>query len=362
MDFNLGITKDATIQMVIDQITGSSLQGNGTGTIQMDIDTKGTFNMYGDYVVDKGFYNFKYGGIINKPFSVTKGGTVSFNGDPYKAELDIEAVYSTKANPKALLPEYESSRRVSVDLITKLTGELFNSKQEFDIEVPNADIDLSSELEFVLNDQDMGNMMLQFVSLLTTGSFFAEDNNINYVSSSLGSEGISSVAMAVSNALLNIFSDPEDKVQFGIDYTQGNKIIDTENQLGVSIATRLGKKEKIIINGEVNVPTGSQSNANIAGNVSVEMPLNKKETLRMNVFNRQNELQYTDEVEGYTQGMGISWQVNFDNKKELFEKMGILKKKIKLSKKSEIKLDSIQKDQVFEFKPPIKKKNEKDNN
>lgn len=362
MDFNLGITKDATIQLVIDQITGSSLQGNGSGNIQMDINTKGTFNMYGDYVVDKGFYNFKYGGIINKPFSVKKGGSISFNGDPYTAELDIEAIYSTKANPKAILPEYESSRRVSVDLITKLTGELFNSKQEFDINVPNAPIELSSELDFVLNDKDMGNMMLQFVSLLATGSFFNEDNNIEYVGSSLGNEGISSVAMLVSNALTNIFSDPEDKVQFGIDYTQGNKIIDTENQLGVSVATRLGKNEKIIINGEVNVPTGSQSNANIAGNVSVEMPLNKKETLYMKVFNRQNEMQYTDEIEGYTQGMGISWQVNFDTRKELFEKMGLLKRKEKISDENEIKQDSILRNQLIEFKLPATEKKEIDNN
>lgn len=363
MDFNLGITKDATLQIVIDQSTGSSLQGNGTGNIQMDIDTKGTFNMYGEYIVDKGFYNFKYGGIINKPFIVKKGGTISFTGDPYKAELDIEAIYSTKANPKAILPEYESSSRISVDLITKLTGELFNSKQEFDIDVPNASVDLTSELEFLLNDQDYGNMMLQFVSLLATGSFFNVDNDIRYASSSLVNDiGISSVAMAVSNALLNIFSDPNDKLQFGIDYSQGNKIIDTENQLGVLVATRLGKNEKIIINGEVNVPTGSQSNANIAGNVSVELPLNKNESLRMKVFNRQNEIQYTDEVQGYTQGLGISWQVNFDNRKELLEKMGLTKVKEKIDDENRMKQDSIPEKQLIEFKLPSTEKEKNDNN
>ncbi len=348
MDFNLGITKDATIKIVIDQSTGSFLQGNGTGAIQMDIDTKGTFNMFGDYVVDKGFYNFKYGGIINKPFIVKKGGSVSFNGDPYKAELDIEAVYSTKANPKAILPEYDSNRQISVDLITKLTGELFNSKQEFDIRIPNASIDLRSELDFVLNDKDTGNMMTQFISLLVAGSFYNEDNRLSYTGSSLGNEGLNSVASAVSNALLNIFSDPDDKIQFGFDYTQGNKIIDTENQLGVSVATRLGKNERIIINGEVNLPTGSQSNANIAGNVSVEMPLNKKETLLMKVFNRQNDLQFTEQEEGYTQGIGVSWQVNFDNRKELFEKMGLKKSKEIEQKKQ----DSIYRKQSLIFKTP----------
>lgn len=350
MDFNLGITKDATIEIVIDKSTGSSLKGNGIGNIQMDIDTKGTFNMYGDYMVDKGFYNFKYGGIINKPFIVKKGGMISFSGDPYKAELDIEAVYTVKANPKVILPEYDSNRNIPVELLTKITGELFHSKQEFDITIPNASLDLSSELDFILNDQDTGNMMRQFVSLLAIGNFFNEDN-LTYTGSSIGNEGITSAATAISNALLDIFSDPEDKIQFGFDYTQGSSddILETENQLGVTVATRLGKNEKIIINGEVNVPTGSQSNANIAGNVSVELPLNKKETVRMKVFNRQNEIQYTDEEEGYTQGMGISWQVDFDNGKELLQKMGLKKTKENIQSDSIKKLDSISNKKLLQF-------------
>ncbi|HIP49304.1 MAG TPA: translocation/assembly module TamB [Lutibacter sp.] len=322
MDFNLEITNDASLQIVIDQATGSSLQGTGNGTIQMDIDTKGTFNMYGNYIVNEGFYNFKYGsGLINKPFTVKKGGSISFNGDPYKAELDIEAVYSTKANPEAILTEYTGTLRIPVNLNTKLTGELFNSRQDFSINIPNASLDLASELDFVLNDKDTGNMMIQFVSLLVTGSFFNEDKNLRYTGASAGSEGITTVTSLISNALLDVFSDPDDKIQFGFDYIQGNKITSTENQLGLSMATRLGKNKKIIINGEVNVPTGSQSNSNIAGNVFIELPLDKKENLRLKVFNRQNEIQYGEPEEGYTQGLGLSWQFSFDkNKKEYTEK------------------------------------------
>jgi hypothetical protein len=352
MDFNLGITKDAIIEIVIDKSTGSSLKGNGIGTIQMEIDTKSMFNMYGNYVVDKGFYNFKYGGVINKQFDVKKGGTIAFNGNPYKAELDIEALYRVRANPKVLLPEYDSNRDVPVELKTKITGELFHSKQEFDITIPNAPLDLSSELDFILNDEDTGNMMRQFISLLVLGNFINEIN-ISNAGSMIGSEVGTTAAMAISNALLDIFSDPDDKIQFGFDYTQGNNSIDnlnTENQLGVTIATRLGKNERIIINGEVNVPTGSQSNANIAGNVSVELPLNKNETVLMKVFNRQNEIQYNDDELGYTQGMGISWQVNFDNGKELLEKMGLKKSNKKKEKLVEKKKDSIPKQDLINFK------------
>ncbi len=332
MNFNLEVTPDAKLQIVIDQATGSSLQGVGTGNIQMDIDTKGTFNMYGNYTVHEGFYNFKYGaGIINKPFIVTRGGSISFNGDPYKAELDIEAVFSTKANPEAILTEYAGTRRIPVNLHTRLTGELFNSKQEFNIDIPDADLDLASELDFILNDKDTGNMMIQFVSLLVTGSFFNEEN-ILHTGTSLGNQSITTITSAVSNALLDVFSDPDDKIQFGFDYMQGSKILSTENQLGLSMATRIGKNERIFIDGEVNVPTGSESNSNIAGNVTIELPLNKPETLRLKVFNQQNKIQYGEQEEGYTQGLGLSWRFSFDkkqrelpNKKDSIPKPALLK-------------------------------------
>ncbi len=346
MDFDLGITKDATLKIIIDKTTGSYIQGNGTGTIRMDIDTKGTFKMFGDFIVDKGIYSFKYGGIINKSFIVNKGGSISFTGDPTKAELDIEAVYKVKASPKVLLPEYESNRKIPVELIAKITGELFNSRQKFDIKIPNASLDLSTELRFILNDNDTGNMMRQFVSLLALGNFIGE--NVSNAGSMISNEVGASAYKAISNALLNIFSNSNDKLQFGFDYTQGNKIIDTENQLGISVATRLGKNEKIIINGEVNLPTGSQSNAHIAGSVSVELPLNKKETLMMKVFNRQNEIQYTDQEEGYTQGMGLSWHVDFDDVKELLRKMGLKKDQ----KKEPVKQDSIPREQSRIFLKP----------
>jgi hypothetical protein len=341
MDFNLNINKDATIEFIIDQNTGSALRGNGTGNIQMDIDTKGTFNMYGEYVVDKGFYIFKYGlGIINKVFDVKQGGTISFGGDPYKAELDIEAIYKTKANPQVLLSEYEAERDkdIPVELTTKITGELFNSTQEFEIELPNAPLSLASELDFVLNEQDDGNKMIQFVSLLVLGSFIDNDNLIN-----TGVNGVNDAAsVLVSNAIVSLFSDPDDIINFGFEYTTADRIenpqniINNSNQLEVSAQAKLGKNKRISINGEVYVPTGAQSNNNIAGTASIEFPLNESESILAKVFQRKAEIQYTSE-EDYIRGVGVSWQVNFNNIKDLINKTKALKHK-------SIKKDSLKKE------------------
>ncbi|MBG7629255.1 MAG: translocation/assembly module TamB domain-containing protein, partial [Bacteroidetes bacterium] len=170
INFNLEVTKEALFEMVIDKISGSNLKGTGTGNLVIELDTKDKFNMYGDFVVDNGVYDFKYGGIISKPFKVKKGGTISWNGDPLTAEINIEAINRVSANPKVLLENISSTRKIPVDLITRFSGDLFNSDIEFDIEIPNSSSTVASELEFKLSS----NKNTQFISLLVTGSFYNE--------------------------------------------------------------------------------------------------------------------------------------------------------------------------------------------
>ena len=321
MDFNLNMTKDATIEFILDQTSGSAIHGNGTGNIQMEIDTKGTFNMFGEYVVDKGYYIFKYlGEIINKKFAVKKGGTISFNGDPLKAELNINAVYKTNANPQTLLTESSptNNKEIPVELHTIIKGELFDSKQEFDVLIPNAPLELASELDFVLNDQDSNNMMIQFMSLLMQGNFINVENT-RLISlqtfAGVGNEAINDFYGMAANAILGLFSNPDDLINLGVAYRQ-NLVSSTNvdniynnNQLEVTAGARLGKNKKISLNGEVFVPTGTQTNNTIAGNASIEFPLNKTESVHAKLFQRRNPI-YLDEQD-YIRGIGISWQKSF---------------------------------------------------
>ena len=106
LNIDLEVTKDAVAEVVIDEIYGSQLSGRGAGNLQIEINTRGKFNMFGDYIVNSGVYDFKYGGFVNKPFIIQKGGTVSWNGNPADANLDVTAVYKAKANPGVLLREF----------------------------------------------------------------------------------------------------------------------------------------------------------------------------------------------------------------------------------------------------------------
>ena len=118
LNIDIEVTKDAEAQVVIDEINGSQLTGRGQGNLQIRIDTRGKFNMFGDYTIDSGVYDFKYGGFISKPFLIQKGGTVSWSGNPYEANLDVTAIYKAKANPAVLLDNFKSNRKEQIDLET----------------------------------------------------------------------------------------------------------------------------------------------------------------------------------------------------------------------------------------------------
>jgi hypothetical protein len=54
--------------------------------------------------------------------------------------------------------------------------------------------------------------------------------------------------------------------------------------------------------------------------------LNEEGNFRGVIFNRQNEIQYSTEEEGYTQGVGLSYQVNFNTLSSLLKKIATKKK------------------------------------
>lgn len=325
VNLDLEVTKDAFAEVVIDQTTGSSLQARADGRLNISIDKFYNISMYGDLEVDEGMYIYKYGGIVNKPFVVNQGGTVSWDGDPYKAELDIVAVHSVKANPKVLLENLSVNRKIDVDLITKVTGELFDSSQEFFVEIPNASSTVKSELDFIMNS-DENSKMRQFFSLLVTKSFY-DENSVGNTSSVLSS----TTSDIISNAITQIFNNDDSKLQVNIGYTAGQSTdidnLEVDNQLDIGVATEIN--DRILINGKLGVPVGAKTQSAVIGEVKVEFLINKDGTLRSSVFNRQNEIQYSQDDQGYTQGIGLNYQIDFNNLREMLKKIGLIDEKKK---------------------------------
>lgn len=335
LDINLEVTKDAIAEIVIDKSNGSLLNGRGNGNLNIEINTRGNFKMDGIFTVDEGKYEFKYGGLVNKTFNVQKGGTISWNGNPSDADLNITAIYTTKANPSMLLENFNSSRRVPVNLITKISGGLFNSNQEFDIEIPNINNTIASELAFKLNDNDVNEKTKQFISLLVLNTFHNPDkSNFNGSNAIIGT-----TSNALSGLVSDLISSADGKVQFDVNYeitdkTNVNNVLN-DDLVNVSVGTQIS--DRVMVNGKVGVPVGSKTQSSVVGEVKVEILLNEKGNFRAVIFNRQNEIQYSTEEEGYTQGIGLTYQVDFNNLSDLLRKIGLKKKKEINIKKDSVK-------------------------
>jgi len=311
LNFELDINKNALVEIVIDQDSKSALRGRGAGTLLLEINTLGKFNMWGDFVVYEGIYDFRYGKIIRKEIEVERNGTITWDGSPEKAQLNLKAIYKTKANPSALLDDPSMNRKIPVEVIIDLTQEISKPELKFDIKFPEVSSTVRSELEYKLQGSDQ--RQNQALYLLTTGSFISESAGENALTNTLN-DGI--------NALFaQILSDDNAIVNITPYYDMGFDTVDlqTEDELGVQFSSQISNR--IVVNGKVGIPVGGISETSVAGDVDVQWLVNEDGSLRINFFNRQSELQFIGEDQTFEQGAGISYSIDFNTFKDLVKKI-----------------------------------------
>ncbi|WP_409447396.1 translocation/assembly module TamB domain-containing protein [Mariniflexile rhizosphaerae] len=309
LDFDLDVTEDAEVEIIIDKNSGHSLKGRGRGGLLVEINTNGKFNMWGDFSVFEGVYNFAYGGLIQKEFIVQPGGTIAWEGDPLKAQIDMLAIYKTHANPSPLL-DNPINRSIPVELNISLIGDLERPKPIYDFKFPTVSSTLKSELQYRLeSDNDKQNQALY---LLSTGAFSRGLSELNFSGT---------IAERLNGIINGIFTTGDSKLNIGLNYEAGENRPDyqTDDRFGVTLQTQIS--DRVLINGKVGVPVGGAgaSETVIAGDVEINFLLNEDGTLTANVFNRENSIRNFGERIGYTQGLGISYNVDFDTFKELLQ-------------------------------------------
>ena len=312
MEFNMDVTDDAEIEIVIDKETGSSIRGRGNGSMLAQINTNDKFLMFGDFLVLSGYYNYSLGQLIQKKFKLVKDGSLVWEGDPLQAEINLEAIYDgINVNPSVLL-DNPINQTIPVEVVTNLRGALEKPDLEFDLRFPNINSALNSELKDRLRDKDKRDF--QALSLLATGSFRSKLALDSQDAFELVSDG-------VTNVLNDIFSDEENKVKLGLDLDIGKNTpeFETDSRVGVTLSTKIS--DNVLINGKVGVPVGGVSETTVAGDFEVQVLLNEDRTLSLKFFNRENSIQNFGEQIGYTQGLGVSYNIEFDNLKELFKEL-----------------------------------------
>ncbi|OYU84567.1 MAG: DUF490 domain-containing protein [Flavobacterium sp. BFFFF2] len=313
LDFDFDILENADIEVILNQETKHGMKGNGRGTLQFKINTLGKFEMTGDYQVYKGVYNFSYGNLINKRFDVKKFGSIVWEGDPMKATLNLEAIYKTQANPAVLIDNASFNRKVNVEVVIGVRGTLSNPEPDFAINFPNVSSVLRSEIQTRLDDKDM--RQTQAISLLSTGSFLSPEGIDQ-------TQFVNNLYERAGNLLKDLFQDQNGKMQLGFDYSQAEKSINNvqnAGRFGVTVTSQIN--ERVTINGKVGVPVGGINESAIVGNVELLYRVNEDGTLNLRVFNRENDINYIGQGIGYTQGVGLTYEVDFNTFKELVNRI-----------------------------------------
>ncbi len=330
LDMELDITPDALVRIIFDPRAGDVLKGRGTGDIKMAITSAGEFNMYGSYTVNSGDYLFTAFDIVKKQFELKEGGTIKWNGDPYEAQMDIQAAYSLQASPAPLLPNNGDqggtyNRKMPVEAQLHMMGSLFSPDIDLDFEILNLDntrsgniSSLGSQVKKIKNDEQALNQ--QVVSLLVMNRFYSVQSGAGLgAGQAIESSSNSLVGDLISNQLTHWVSQfSEDikyleNVQLGIDYQSRNKTSTgeiSEQELEVALSTTL-------FNDRVEI-SGSMDMENSEGNVTVSYKLTKEGRIRIKAFSRNNTNPIlNDNIQKH--GTGLLWRKEFDSWKEFFE-------------------------------------------
>lgn len=317
MIFDLDVNRNAEVEIVVDQSSGSTLSGRGSGNIFIETNIDGKFNIWGDFIAYEGVYNFKNLGLIDKKFAVEQGGTIVWEGDPLEAQLNIGATYQVPggANPALLVDNPNFNRKIPTNVGIQLRGNLIKPDDPiFDISFPNTTGIVVSEINYRLADQER--RQLQAISLLSQGIFIS-DVSVSF-------QGITNnLYEKASDVFSTLLGSNEGKLNVGLNYLQGeeNPAFDlrTEDRIGLTLSTQIS--DRILINGKIGVPIDGVEQSVIVGDVQIDFILNESGSLKAKVFNRENDFRYLGDEFGYTQGMGMSYQVDFNTFQELLTKI-----------------------------------------
>ena len=335
LDFKFNINENADVAIIIDSEVDNQLEAKGSGIIRLTMDPYSDIEMYGTYTVSEGYYNFVLSSsvlnsnlnasLLKRKFDVLQGGTVTWNGDPLGALINLTARYTTKADPSALYTGYSGGRTLTV-LDLYLSGELMDPEINFDISTPRA----GSNIQSILNNQlaDRNKQYTQVFSLLALNRF-APDQGLDINGNTSQSLAFSALATQATSYINQVTGD----YQFSLDYQAPDKSQAEVNNLQKEVEVGVSKRffnERVTVNTSLgvalpdrNANTTTTGQNQIAGDFEVEYNITPDGRFRAKAFNRSVQDRYVQNLgqQNYQQGVGVFYRVDFDSFGELLHKI-----------------------------------------
>lgn len=336
----INATPDVECFIKMDGGGGNSLTARGNGQINLNINpSQNVFNIGGDYTINSGNYHFSALNLAERNFEIRDGSSIKFKGDIMDSDLDVDGTYVTKTSIATLIADTTSvAGRRLVECGIKITDKLKNPRLKLKIDIPDLDPTTKARVESALNTEDK--IQKQFLSLLISNSFLPDEesgivNNTNIL--------YSNVAEIMSSQLNSILQKLDIPLDLGLTYQSTDRGTDI---FDVAISTRLFNN-RVIVNGTIgNRQYGqetegqSHNGQDMVGDLDIAIKLDKAGKVRLNLFSHSAD-GYTNYLDNTQRnGIGITYQKEFNNFVTFLKNLFISKKKREQRKILELQQES----------------------
>lgn len=335
----LEIADDAKFNVIIDEKTGDNLSVSGDASLNLNIEPNGRINLSGRYELNSGHYETNLYNLVRRRFEIDKGSTITWQGNPQDAKLDVTAVYKLETSASPLMSSVTSGQDASVTnkfrqvlpfmVYLNVDGELLEPQLSFGLDMPQDEQGALGGAVYSrvqqLNQQE-DELNRQVFSLLALNRFFPDT----------GSDGSSGGTAAIArdnvnrvlSDQLNVFSNEllgnsGFELDFDLDsFTdyQGDNPQD-RTQLNINAKQKLFNDRLIVTAGSSVDVEGSaqvgQQETPIIGNVSLEYLLTKDGRYRLRGF-RKNEYENIIDGQLIVTGVALIFNREFNKFSTLF--------------------------------------------
>ncbi len=312
IDIRGTVTPSTLMTLVMDPVAGDKITTRGNGNIQVDYDSESDeMQMFGKYTLEEGNYNFSLQDLILRDFKIRRGSSISFNGDPFNAMLDITASYRVNTNLSDLDKSFSTDKdlartNVPVDAMLMVDGEMQHPDITFDIELPTLTQDVERKVKSIISTDDM--MSRQIIYLLALNKFYTPE----YMGTSgSGSELAAVASSTLSSQLSNMLGQLTDKFTLAPSF-RSDKGDFSDIEVDLALSSRL-LNNRLLLNGNFGYRDRSTSQTTFVGDFDLEYILSNNGNLRLKAYNHFNDQNYYLRQALTTQGLGIIYRKDFDN-------------------------------------------------
>jgi hypothetical protein len=319
LNFDLTIDEQTVVRISTDY---GVLEGTGQAkNLKLNINSLGDFEMFGDFLITSGKFEFTAKDFISKNFVVSQGGTIRWTGNPSNAEINLKALYEVRTdiaplyNAAGLTSPY-GAKQVLVQAELLITKSLIQPNIDFNFNFP-VDPSIKDDLNTYLTDNN--NRSQQALSIIVRRAF-ASGTGSNLTNQVVGtaSQAVSEFAFNKLNSFISQsnIKNVDLNIRSFSDASLGFRLFNERLLLNGSFYSANGSSDIFnnrtnLFNSTLNKDFEAQYLIRKDGNLRARYSYRALNSTTLNSINDQLGVQYVN-------GIGLVYQRDFDTFGEFF--------------------------------------------